>query len=152
MTSGDAKPKIGVPRDDNWQVLGELALSSEHDHEHPSVDPVLETLRGLDLPVTCLERLKQSVAGAVWNAMQHGNQSGPKAPVLIRVLISNIEARRIERQSPGGWGFFLIERIAQAPSDLGHRMIELFVYREGGKDEHKSDRVGRAFSAARRED
>ena len=152
MTSIDAKPNIDAPRDDTWQVLGELTLSSESDHEHLSVDQVVETLRGLDLPVTCLERLEQSVTKAIRNAMQHGNQYGPEAPVLIRVLISSTETRQIERQSPGGWGFFLIERIAQAPSDLGHRMIELFVYREGGKDEHKSDRVGRAFSAAQRED
>jgi hypothetical protein len=127
-----------APRDDTWQLLGELALSSESDHEHPSVDQVVGTLRGLDLPVTCLERLEQSVTQAIRNAMQHGNQYGPEAPVLIRVLVSNIEARRIERQSPGGWGFFLIERTTQASSDLAHRAIELFVYREGGKNVYKS--------------
>jgi len=152
MTSIDAKPNIDAPRDDTWQVLGELTLSSESDHEHLSVDQVVETLRGLDLPVTCLDRLQQSVTEAIRNAIRHRDKPGPEEKVFARVLISSTETRQIERQSPGGWGFFLIERIAQAPSDLGHRMIELFVYREGGKDEHKSDRVGRAFSAARRED
>ena len=152
MTSGDAQPNIGAPRDDTWQVLGELTLSSESDHEHLSVDQVVETLRGLDLPVPCLERLEQSVTKAIRNAMQHRNQYGSEAPVLIRVLVSNTETWQIERQSPGGWGCFLIERTAHTSGDLAGRVIELFVYREGGKDEHKSDRVGRAFSAARRED
>jgi len=93
MISIDAKPNIDAPRDDTWQVLGELTLSSESDHEHLSVDQVVETLRGLDLPVTCLERLEQSVTKAIRNAMQHGNQYGPEAPVLIRELISSTETR-----------------------------------------------------------
>ena len=139
MTSIDAKPNIDAPRDDTWQVLGELTLSSEPDCEHLSVDQVVETLRGLDLPVTCLDRLQQSVTEAIRNAMQHGNQYGPEAPVLIRVLVSNIEARWIERQSPGGWGCFLIERTEQAPSDPTRRVIELFVYRERGIDEREND-------------
>ena len=139
MTSIDAKPNIDAPRDDTWQVLGELTLSSEPDCEHLSVDQVVETLRGLDLPVTCLERLQQSVTEAIRNAMQHGNQYGPKAPPLIRVLAPNMEARWIERQSPGGWGCFLIERTEQAPSDPTRRVIELFVYRERGIDEREND-------------
>ena len=150
MTSIDAKPNIDAPRDDTWQVLGELTLSSEPDCEHLSVDQVVETLRGLDLPVTCLDRLQQSVTEAIRNAIRHRDKPGPEEKVFARVLVSNTETRPIERKSPGGWGCFLIERTAHTSGDLAGRVIELFVYREGGKDEH-SNRVGRASSAAQRE-
>lgn len=152
MTSIDAKPNIDAPRDDTWQVLGELTLSSEPDHGHLSIDPVMEVIRELNLPVPCLKRLQQSVTEAIRNAMRHRDKPGPEEKVFVRVLVSNTDTRQIERKSPGGWGCFLIERTAHTSGDLAHCVIELFVYREGGKHEHKSDRVGRAFSAARRED
>ncbi len=152
MTSGDAKPNIGAPRDDTWQVLVELTLSSEPDHGHLSIEPVMEAIRELNLPVPCLERLQQSVTEAIRNALRHRDKPGPEETVFVRVLVSNTGTRQMERQSPGGWGCFLIEKTAHTLDDLAHRVIELFVYREGGKDEHKSDRVGRALSAGQRED
>jgi hypothetical protein len=119
--------------DDTWQVLGELALSSEPDHGHLSMDPVMEAIRELNLPIPCLERLLQSVAEAVRNAMQHRGEPGPEEKVLVRVLVSN-KVEPVKRQSPGGWGCFLIEGAAQAPSGSACRVIELCLYREG-KDE-----------------
>jgi hypothetical protein len=120
--------------DDTWQVFAELALSSEPDHGPLSMDPVMEAIRELNLPIPCRERLLQSVAEAVQNAMQHRGEPGPEEKVLFRVLVSN-KAQPIKRQSPGGWGCFLIEGAAQAPSGSGGRVIELCVYREGGQDE-----------------
>jgi len=150
MRSSHAGPNIGAPRDDTWQVLGELTLSSEPCHGCLSIDPIMEAVRDLNLPFPCLERLQQSVAEAIRNATQHRDKPGPEEMVFVRVLASNTETRQIERQSPGGWGCFLIERTAYTSGDLAHRVIELFVYREGGKDE-QSDRVGRAFSAIQRD-
>ena len=120
--------------DDTWQVFSELALSSEPDHGHLSLNPIMEAIRELNLPIPCLERLRQSVAEAVRNAMQHRGEPGPEEKVFVRVLVSN-KVQPIKRQSPGGWGCFLIEGAAQAPSGSGGRVIELCVYREGGKDE-----------------
>ena len=122
---------IDASLDDTWQVIGELALSNEPDHGHLSLDPVMEAIRGLNLPIPCLERLRQSVAEAIRNAMQH--KPGPEEKVFVRVLVSK-QVQPIKRQSPGGWGCFLIEGAAQAPSGSGGRVIELCVYREGGKD------------------
>lgn len=138
MTSGHAKSNTSVPRDDTWQALVELALYGKPDHEGPSVDQVVEAIRGLNLPLDCLEQLRQIVTGAIWNAMQHGSDHDPKALVLIRVLISSTDTRPVGPQSPGGWGCFLIERAAQGPSDLARRIVELCVYREGGGDELES--------------
>ncbi len=98
------------------------------------MDPVMEAIRELNLPIPCLERLQQSVAEAVRNAMQHRGEPGPEEKVLVRVLVSK-QVQPIKRQSPGGLGCFLIEGAAQAPSGSGGRVIELCVYREGGKDE-----------------
>ena len=120
--------------DDTWQVFAELALSSEPDRGHLSMDPVMEAIRELDLPVPCLEQLHHSVAEAVRNAMQHRGEPGPEEKVLVRVLVSN-KVEPVKRQSPGGWGCFVIEGAAQAPSGSACRVIELCVYREGGSDE-----------------
>ncbi len=135
MISSDAVPYTGAPRDDTWQVLGELTLSSEPDHGHLSIGPVMEAMRELNLPASCLERLQQSVTEAIWNAIQRRNKPDPDEEVFVRVLVPNTETRQTERQSPGGWGCFLIERTAHTSGDLVHRVIELFVYREGSKDE-----------------
>ena len=125
---------IDASLDDTWQVVGELALSSEPDHGHLSMDPVMEAIRELNLPIPCLERLRQSVAPVVRNAMQHRDEPGPEEKVFVRVLVSN-GVQPIKRQSPGGWGCFVIEGAAQAPSGSACRLIELCLYREGGKDE-----------------
>src|SRR5512136_1969869 len=92
--------------DDTWQVFAEFALSSEPEHGHLSMDPVMEAMRELNLPIPCLERLRQSAAEAVRNAMQHRDEPGPEEKVLVRVLVSN-KVQPIKRQSPGGWGCFL---------------------------------------------
>ena len=120
--------------DDTWQVFAELALPSEPDHGHLSIDPVMEAIRELNLPIPCRERLLQSVAEAVRNAMQHRGEPDPEEKVLVRVLVSN-KVEPVKRQSPGGWGCFLIEGAAQVPSGSACRVIELCLYREGGKDE-----------------
>jgi len=125
---------IDASLDDTWQVIGELALSSEPDHGHLSMHPVMEAIRELNLPIPCLERLRQSVAEALRNAMQHRDGPGPEEKVFVRVLVSK-QVQPVKQHSPGGWGCFLIEGAAQAPSGSGGRVIELCVYREGGKDE-----------------
>jgi hypothetical protein len=125
---------IDASLDDTWQVFAELVLPNEPDHGHLSIDPVMEAIRELNLPIPCLERLRQSVAEAVRNAMQHRDKPGPEEKVLVRVLVSK-QVQPIKRQSSGGWGCFLIEGAAQAPSGSGGRVIELCVYREGGQDE-----------------
>ena len=123
---------IDAELDDTWQIFAELALSSKPDNGHLSMDPIMEAIRELSLPVPCLERLRQSVAEALRNAMQRRGVPGPQDKVWVRVLVSQVQP--IRPQSPGGWGCFLIEG-AQAPSGSGGRVIELCLYREGGQDE-----------------
>ena len=136
MTSNDAAVYIDIPRDDTWHVLVELTLSSEPDHGHLSIDPIMKALGGLNVPVSCLEQLQQHMTEAIRNAIQHKDEPGLEETVLVRVLVSNAETRQIERQSPGSQGCFLIEGTAHTSGAQAHRLIELFVYREGAKDEH----------------
>jgi len=124
---------INSSLDNTWRVFCEIALSSEPDHGHLSMDPIMEAIRELNLPVPCLEQLHQSVAEAVRNAMQRRGEPGPQQKVLVRVLVSQVQP--IRPQSPGGWGCFVIEGAAQAPSGSASRVIELCLYREGGQDE-----------------
>jgi anti-sigma regulatory factor (Ser/Thr protein kinase) len=91
------------------------------------------------------------------NAMEHGNEYRPDRPVSIRVLRSgsrllvqvtdrgsagehaaaaapDIEAKLEGRQSPRGWGLFLIEKMvdeARVTSDGGGRTVELALRLEG---------------------
>ena len=82
-----------------------------------------------------LERLKTAVAEATMNAMEHGNRYDPELAVEIAVARSDSDARRADhrsrrrardsrgprrpdleakldgRQSPRGWGLFLIENM-----------------------------------------
>ncbi len=135
MTPNDAAAYIDIPRDDTWHVLVELTLSSEPDHGNLAIDPIMKALGGLTVPVSCLEQLQQHMTEAIRTAMQHKDKPGPEETVLVRVLVSNAETRQIERQSPGSQGCFLIEGTAHTSGAQAHRVIELFVYREGGKDE-----------------
>jgi hypothetical protein len=136
MTSNDAAVYIDIPRDDTWHVLVELTLSSKPDHGPLSIDPVMKALCDLNVPVQCLEQLQQHMSEALRNAIQHKEKPGPEETVFVRVLVPNGETRQIERQSPGSQGCFLIEGTAHTSGAQAHRVIELFVYREGGKDEH----------------
>jgi len=91
------------------------------------------------------------------NAMEHGNKYRPELPVLIRVRTSktmlsvcitdqggdqpipdpetpDLEAKLAGRQSPRGWGLFLIQKMVDemhVSSDEAHHTVELILYLEG---------------------
>jgi anti-sigma regulatory factor (Ser/Thr protein kinase) len=104
-----------------------------------------------------LERLKTAVAEATMNAIEHGNQSQPNLHVGIHVLASpdavvvrvsdqgsgppahkpqtpDLEAKIAGRQSPRGWGLFLIEKMVDQTNviqDKDQYTLELVLYRKG---------------------
>jgi anti-sigma regulatory factor (Ser/Thr protein kinase) len=90
------------------------------------------------------------------NAIEHGNQLNPSLNVDIRVQVNqkalyisisdqgaggaipipekpDLQEKLLERQSPRGWGFFLIENMVDH-MDLrevdGHNVIDLYINRE----------------------
>jgi hypothetical protein len=101
MMSSDAAPYIGAPCDDTWLALVELTLSGEPDHGHVSIDPVMEAIQGLNLPVLCLERLQRRMTEAIRNAIRHRDRPGPEEKVFVHVLVSNTATRQMEQLSSG---------------------------------------------------
>ena len=140
-----------------WQTLGAFTLPSEPGNERQAVQHVVEIVHDLALPSERLERLKTAVSEATMNAMEHGNRFQPDQQVAVRVLVSrralavqvtdegtsgvirppetpDLEAKLAGKQSPRGWGFFLIEKMVdelRVTANDAHHRIELFLYLEG---------------------
>ena len=119
---------------DVCRTLADFSLPSEPGNERGAMELVAEAVQGLGLPPARLERLKTAVAEAPMNAMEHGNGYRPEAPVTVRVLAStqdlsilisdrggtpvatgaeapNLEAKLEGRETPRGWGLFLIRNM-----------------------------------------
>jgi serine phosphatase RsbU (regulator of sigma subunit)/anti-sigma regulatory factor (Ser/Thr protein kinase) len=150
-----------VPEKEGWQTLSRFSLASEPGNERQAMQRVAEVVRQLDLSPPQLERLKTAVAEATMNAIEHGNEYRSELPVVIHVLASaravtvrvtdrgggqpiprpqtpDLEAKIAGRQSPRGWGLFLIEnmvdRMAVTQTE-DHHTLELTLFRKGERDE-----------------
>jgi serine phosphatase RsbU (regulator of sigma subunit)/anti-sigma regulatory factor (Ser/Thr protein kinase) len=117
-----------------WRPVVEFSLPSEPGNELQAMQQVANVVQSLDLPANSLERLKTAVAETAMNAIEHGNQYRDDLPVEIQVLISDeavavritdhggdqpniepetpdLEAKLAGKQSPRGWGLFLIKHM-----------------------------------------
>ena len=143
----------------DWEALADFELPSEVGNEREAMRRVAEAVQPLNLPPERIERLKTAVAEATLNAIEHGNRYQADLPVAIRIVKSksdealavsvtdygtsgplpervepDLDAKLAGRQSPRGWGFFLIEKMVdgvRVTSDDAHHTIELFLYTEG---------------------
>lgn len=160
------RERPGTPPDDESESaspgrerLAAFELPSEPGVERQAMLRVAEAVAPLELPANRLERLKTAVAEATMNAVEHGNQFRPEASVAIEVLASmdevavritdhgggpatleqpapDLEAKLDGRQSPRGWGLFLIQNLVDAvhqSSDGTRHTVELTIHREGGQ-------------------
>jgi serine phosphatase RsbU (regulator of sigma subunit)/anti-sigma regulatory factor (Ser/Thr protein kinase) len=144
----------------NGSVLDEFTLPSQPGNEREAMERVANAVEALSLEPARLERLKTAVAEATMNAMEHGNEYRADRPVQIRVLRSadrlrvlvtdhggggelpereapDLAAKLEGRQTPRGWGLFLIEKMvdeARVTSDEGGHTLELALRLEGGGD------------------
>jgi serine phosphatase RsbU (regulator of sigma subunit)/anti-sigma regulatory factor (Ser/Thr protein kinase) len=147
----------------NGSVLADFELPSAPGNERQAMDLVERAVAELGLGTARLERLKTAVGEATMNAMEHGNEYRPDRPVSIRVLRSgtrlrvrvtdrggsaelgepeapDLEAKLEGRQTPRGWGLFLIEKMvdeARVTSEGGGRTVELVLRLEGGGDDYE---------------
>src|SRR5215212_2489630 len=147
----------------NGSLLVAFDLPSAPGKEREAMERVERAVAGVGLEPARLERLKTAVAEATMNAMEHGNEYRADRPVSIRVLRSadrlsvrvtdsgsggevaerespDLEAKLEGRQTPRGWGLFLIEEMvdeARVTSEEGGRTVELVVRLEGGGDDGK---------------
>jgi serine phosphatase RsbU (regulator of sigma subunit)/anti-sigma regulatory factor (Ser/Thr protein kinase) len=142
----------------NGSVLADFELPSAPGNERQAMELVERAVADIGLGSARLERLKTAVAEATMNAMEHGNEYRPDRPVSIRVLhladrlrvqvtdrggagdlaeteAPDLEAKLEGRQTPRGWGLFLIEKMvdeARVTTEGGGHTVELVVRLEGG--------------------
>ncbi len=150
-----------VSASQNGSVLADFELPSEPGNERRVMERVESAIADLNLEPSRVERLKTAVAEATMNAMEHGNEYRADRPVSIRVLLSanrlrvqvtdhgeagelpepetpDLEAKLEGRQTPRGWGMFLIEKMvdeAHVTSEAGRRTVELALRLEGVADD-----------------
>jgi anti-sigma regulatory factor (Ser/Thr protein kinase) len=128
-------------------------MPSEAGNERKIALRVLEILQPLNLIPIRLQRLETAVSEAALNAIEHGNRFQKEVPVNVQVWKRkselkiqiqdhgrgpkhevpeepDIQAKLAGRQSPRGWGLFLmqnmVDRVASYNNDSGH-IVELVV-------------------------
>ncbi|HLW94607.1 MAG TPA: SpoIIE family protein phosphatase [Solirubrobacteraceae bacterium] len=141
-------------------VLADFEIASAPGNERDAMRRIAEAAAPLALEPERLERLKTASAEATMNAMEHGNgyREGVGVRIVVRVQTGeltvvitdsgaapqtepaatpDIDAKLEGRQSPRGWGLFLIERMVdevRQSSDAGGHTFELVMHLEGGAD------------------
>ena len=141
--------------------LDAFELPSEPGNERLALARVAETVQGLGLSESRLEKLKTAVAEATMNAIEHGNGNRAEIPVEVEVtqdgddivvaisdqggdaagqvgpaeepdLLQKLEGA----QSPRGWGLFLIRNMVDAMdiTTNGQRHTIWLTMRTGGAE------------------
>jgi len=139
--------------------LDAFELPSEPGNERLALARVAETVQGLGLSESRLEKLKTAVAEATMNAIEHGNGNRAEIPVEVEVtqdgddivvaisdqggdaagqagpaqepdLLQKLDGA----QSPRGWGLFLIRNMVDAMdiTTNGQRHTIWLTMRTGG--------------------
>ena len=152
---------VTLQRTDDDRLLAAFELASAPGDEREAIERVAAAVAAAGLAPHQLERLKTAVGEATMNAMEHGNRYSSDKPVSIRVRqgvgvlrvtiadcgdvvepavdpeTPDLEAKLDGRQTPRGWGVFLIEKMvdeARVSSEDGKRTLELVVRLHGGGD------------------
>ncbi|HEX5465539.1 MAG TPA: SpoIIE family protein phosphatase [Candidatus Limnocylindrales bacterium] len=116
------------------RTLLETTIPSQAGNERLTIAQVAEAVADLGLPAARLEDLKTAVGEGTMNAIEHGNGNDPSKPVHVRVStdgsqltveiadvggdrpvpdpdalpVPDLAAKLEGRQTPRGWGLFLI--------------------------------------------
>jgi serine/threonine-protein kinase RsbW len=139
--------------------LDAFELPSEPGNERLALARVEQSVRGLGLPDSRLEKLKTAVAEATMNAIEHGNKNRAEIPVEVEVTQNGDEIivaisdqggdssagtgpaeepdllKKLDGgQSPRGWGLFLIRNMVDAMdiTTNGQRHTIWLTMRTGG--------------------
>lgn len=148
-------------KEGDLQTIAEFSLQSKHGNERTAMERVAQALQGFSISTPRMERLKTAVAEAVMNAMEHGNQYREELPVTLKVLVSthevhvyitdhgsgnpipqaetpDLDAKLAGKQSPRGWGLFLIQNMVDEVSlvsETNRFTVDLMLKLEGGDHE-----------------
>jgi anti-sigma regulatory factor (Ser/Thr protein kinase) len=140
------------------ELLAELDVVSQPGGERTVLPVLAEAVEPLGLPAARRDALCTAVAEATMNAIEHGNGNRPE--LLVRVVVTatdaevrvavtdravhgpdpgpaeepDLEAKLAGRQSPRGWGLFLMRNLVdevEATDHEGGHTVELFLHRDG---------------------
>jgi len=154
MTSSNVAPHNRTEHDHTWQMLIELALSSEWVNASLAADLVSGIVETLNWSAENLEQLKLAIVQSTRNTINRGHLNGSDALLIIRVLIpedgettletsqaddestlhqvAERQVQQLGRLPTRGWGFFLIEKVMEGSGRDLRYLLELFLY-PGGK-------------------
>ena len=164
-------PAVNAASGEDWSTLVKFELPSDPGIEREAMEKVADAVRSLGIPTTSMERLKTAVAEATMNAIEHGNKFRSDLTVLIELFSTperlkvritdhgggqpipnaihpDLDAKLAGRQSPRGWGLFLIKNMVddmKVYSDDTHHVVELFFNLKGDRN------VGQAVGSGRAE-
>jgi serine phosphatase RsbU (regulator of sigma subunit)/anti-sigma regulatory factor (Ser/Thr protein kinase) len=136
---------------DEWRHLARFELPSIPGNEREAMRRVDDAVADIGLSSQQRDRLKTAVAESVMNGIEHGNQNLADLMVEVEVLASprtllvriadqglskhipspqvpDLDAKLAGKQSPRGWGLFLIEKMVdrmRTYTDETHHTVEL---------------------------
>ena len=137
-----------------WTLLADLDFPSTPGSERRAMEEVADCARGTGIRPAALERLKTAVAEATLNAIEHGNHYRAELTVRVKVTCCatavrveiqdqgegeirpcddppDLEAKLAGRQSPRGWGMFLIQHMVdemKVTNECAGHTVELTLY------------------------
>ena len=144
--------------EDSMQKIGKFTIESWPGKEREAVEKVNSIIDQLNLPENKHKKLETAIAEATMNAMEHGNKYDPEIPVIVKIFASpsslsiqitdqgkqehileaeapNLDAKLAGKQSPRGWGLFLIKNMVddlKIHNESESHTIELILNLEGG--------------------
>lgn len=155
-TSSEAGMQTLLSEAEGWQALETYLIPSEEGNERLAMAYVADAVKPFRLPEHRLNQLGTAVAEATMNAMEHGNNYALETPVTLQIFSSDhaiavrisdnggdqqsgpgayelpdIEAKLAERQTPRGWGLFLIQNMVDRMHVFDHKethIIELILH------------------------
>lgn len=151
------------PPADSLTVDASFTVDSVLGNEREAMTRVLAAVASLDLPRATVDRLGTAVSETTMNAIEHGNRATAGVPVEIRVTSDgrelrvtvtdegggrsavaveqpDLEAKLDGRQTPRGWGLFLIEQMVDRFAtrvEGGRHTVELVFEIEGSTDDDR---------------
>lgn len=140
--------------------LATFEVASDLGNERIAADQVVHAIGHLGLSTPEVERVRTVVAEATMNAIEHGNDCRSEVPVGLSVSASpteltiqvvdqggatelpesetpDIEAKLDGRQTPRGWGLFLMRAMVdrlEVTSEGDQRTVELIIRLDGDKE------------------
>ncbi len=124
-----------------WHLIAEYSLNEvAHVKDLEAAlmaGSLYQAIRDLGVPADCLNKIEDTITGAVRKAISRFKYGSPNLAVHITLFCQrkSIDGRRhLTNQIKGGWGYFLIEKgwdLPAASHEKSHCLAELYLYREG---------------------